>query len=174
LCDQSIPDSNVRIQLINRGAKDADEIKIGLTTDGRLASSIFEPDPATNPVWVTIIPGTINPGEKTSNLVLKDLVPDRSFSAEYMYYGNSENFSCDVVADGLLATQVADVALIPQWSIWQEIKTPVLLFIVGTILSVLVGVFVASLRNRMFRELILEVLHVVSPVLARLLTLLTK
>jgi hypothetical protein len=174
LRDQSIPDSNVRIQVINRGAKDADEIKIGLTIDGNLSSSILEPDPTTNPVWVTITPPSLKQSDKSSILVLKDLVPNRSFSAEYMYYGNSEKFSWDVVADGLLANQVADIALVPQWSLWQEIKTPVLVFIVGTVLSVLIGIFVASLRNRMFRDLILEVLHVVSPVSARLLTLLTK
>ncbi|GAB5520308.1 MAG: hypothetical protein RhofKO_25590 [Rhodothermales bacterium] len=170
LRDEGIPDSNVRIQMINRGSKDADEIKVGVTIDGSLSSFTSDPDAVTNPVWVAITPPTIQPTDKSANLLLNDLVPNRMFSADYAYHADSDDFTCDVVVDGLLANKVADVTLIPEWSLWQEIKTPVLILVLGLTFSVVVGVFAGSFANKKFRELALEVVDVVSPLTAKLLT----
>lgn len=169
-----IADSSVRIQLINRGVKAADEIKIGLTVDGFLSSFASEPNPATKPVWVTIKPPNIKPDDKSATLILNDLVPNRTVSAEYKYHGDSEKFTCDVVADGLFADQVGDISLVPQWSLWQEIKIPVLVLVIGLFLSLVLGIFAASLGNKKFRELTLEVLDVVNPSSARFIQFITK
>ena len=174
LRNEGIPDANVRIQVVNQGARQASEIKIGLSVDGALSSIKTEPDPSGNPVWVSITPPDLSQHGGNATLVLKNLVPNRIVSAEYVYHGASAKYSCDVVADGLLAEQVADVALVPQWSLWQTVRRPVLLLAGGLAISIGLGVFVAAWRNAKFRSLILEVLDVVSPVSARLLSLFTR
>jgi len=170
LRDERIPVANIRIQSINRGSKDADEIKVGVTVDGALLSFSSEPDAATNPVWVTITPPTIQPNDRSASLLLNDLVPDRRLSVDYAYHADSARFTCDVVADGLLANQVTDVGSVPEWSLWQVIKTPVLILALGLTFSIGLGVFAGALVNRTFRDLALEVLNVVSPLAARILT----
>jgi hypothetical protein len=139
-----------------------------------LSSFKSEPDAASNPVWVAITPPDISQQGKNVTLVLKNLVPNRVVAAEYVYYGNSAQYSCDVVADGLLAEQVADVSLVPRWSLWQEVKTPVTVLAIGLLLSIFVGIFVTASRNEKLRALILEVLHALSPVSARLFSVFTK
>jgi hypothetical protein len=164
---EGIADSSIRIQLVNRGRKAAEEIKVGVAVEGSLSAFASTPDAATNPVWVTIVPPVVKPNDASANLMLRKLVPNRAFSATYTYASESGNFKCDVVVDGVLAKQVQDINALPEWPVWNAIKTPASVFVFGFLVSVIAGVYLASLTNEKVRELVVDILDVVAPMVGR-------
>lgn len=174
LKDEGIADSNLRIAFLNRGMKEAVKVKVGIEVSGSLARFSSDPEVSTKPVWVTITPPEFAAGDTSTSFSIDNLVPDREFVANMAYFGDGDDFSCDVVSDGLLAERVDNLSSVPNSSIWSVVQTPVLILFGGILLSVLAGTVVASLANRKFRDLAFEVLNIVSPTGGRLLSAILK
>lgn len=174
LKDAGIADSNLRIAVLNRGARKASEIKIGVTVDGILSTFSSEPDEASKPVWVGITAPKWANGAKTTTFSLTDLVPNREFVAALAYFSSGEKFTCDVVADGAMAERVDSLATVPASSFWSALKTPLLILLSGIIISILAGAVIASAANKKFRDLLIEVVESINPLTGRVMKTLIK
>ncbi|MCU0865727.1 MAG: toll/interleukin-1 receptor domain-containing protein [Planctomycetes bacterium] len=171
LLREKIPDSTIKINILNRGSRQAEEIKVGLEVDGSLSSVLVDPDPSTKPVWVALTVPAVASGDRRATLLLGSLVPDRPVSIEYSYHSTSATMICDVVADGILAERVADVTMVPSWSLWQAIKVPVMILICGILLSIVVGVGVGMARSEKLRQLVVDLAKSLFPWLGSLAVL---
>lgn len=172
LQEKGFADSVLRLTLVNKGDAKAGEIKIGADVAGTVARIDTDPSEDSNPVWVRISGEKVSPNKHSSRVSFNDLVPNKIVDVSVWYYSSGANYSADVVADGQLATRVADVSLIPQWSLFEAFRTPLVILAVGLVIAVLGGVFTAAMRNPRLGRQLVDVVEVVSPVFGRLLRVL--
>jgi len=158
----------LRVSLINKGQAKASEIKIGIATKGSFLYEITEPKRESQPVWVNISSDEFSAGSKNRRIILTDLVPEKTFICELGFSPINADYSCDVVADGNLATLVPTIDSVPSWSLLRAFKKPITVLIIGLIASLFAGIAIAARRNPRLKERLLSVIDTVTPFYGKL------
>lgn len=172
--NQGIAPSGLRIRVINKGQAKATEVKIGAEVKGKFLYVNSTPREASRPVWVDISLDGFNPGAKESRFSLKNLVPGKPVVFDLGFGPKDASFSCDVVSDGVFATRVQDIEAIPSWSILRAFQTPIIVLIVGLVVSLLIGIGIAAKRNPRTLDKLVSLIETVLPAYGRLIRLLLE
>lgn len=115
-----------------------------------------------------------NSGDKDAVVQLKDLVPDKKVIIDFGYEPTKATAESDVVAAGLLAERVPDVDHVQQWTLWQTLKLPIQIFLLGIFLSILVGIVLAARTNPRLRNKLIDLLDAISPLFASIVKIFFK
>jgi len=172
LQEKGFADSVLRLTLVNKGDAKATEVKVGTDVEGTIAHVNTNPPADSNPVWVRVSVAQTGQNAHVSRVSFGDLVPERTLELSVWYYSSGSDYSADVVADGQFATRVSDLSLVPNWSLFEAFKTPLLILAGGLLLAVLGGIATAVFRNPRLGRPLVDVIEAVSPLLGRVLRVL--
>jgi len=166
LKDAGIAPAALRVRIINKGQAPAKNVKIGSKTVGKFLYVNPTPPVSLKTVWVKVSVDGFNSGDKDAVVQLKDLVPEKKVIIDFGYEPTKATAESDVVTAGLLAERVPDVDHVQQWSLLQALKLPIQIFVLGILLSILVGIVLAARTNPRLRNKLFDLLDAISPLSA--------
>ena len=174
LKDAGIAPAALRVRVINKGQAPAKDVKIGSKTVGKFLYVNPTPAVSSKAVWVNVSVDEFSSGDKDAVVQLKNLVPEKKVIIDFGYEPTEATAESDVVAAGLLAERVPDIDHVQQWTLWQALKLPIQIFVLGILLSILVGIAMAARTNPRLRNKLLDLLDAISPLSASIVKIFFK
>jgi len=177
LKNNRIPDSTVKIGIVNKGDAAAEIVKVGVRVGGIIDSAQSEPPPEPEPVSVSIaIDHDPKDSPSYARYTFKGLVPDHPLEALVGFYsdGSKSPPDIDVVADGKPAQRVSSLDLAPDWSTWRLFELPLKVLGWGLAITITAGLFVVLAASSRTRAAFLLLVKELNPTLARVVGVLVR
>jgi hypothetical protein len=152
LHSNKIPTARCRIDLLNNGDAQANEVRIGIAVSGPIAAITTVPDARQKPVWAEIPTNLATYyGTKAAQIDIRRLAPTKVLRLEVAYFsppGQTDNGTVDAFFDGKPSTLVGDIGAAPRPTILASFRIPLLVLGIGMGITLGVAAVLVLRRNR--------------------------
>ena len=168
LKENGIPDATVRLEIINQGGAVPEEIEAGVVAPGSIIRTSTEPPPEPKLVWVDISIDHEAPSHVTYKL--RNLIAGKIVKASLSYHRDTSSraLAVDVIADKIVATEVASLSTVPPWAPWRAFELPLMILGWGFAITLGVGLIAVLVANPTVRDALFLIIKELNPTVARL------